>query len=76
MIIKGGIRMTLGLKFLSRSYILLSNGDKMYLKNSFANLEKQMNSKEKTIEVTTSNLFSRNSYFIKKEQLESYGKLI
>lgn len=65
--------MTIGSKFWASSFILLANGKKMYLSNTVSNLEEQMSSKKKEIEVTTSNLFSK-TYVVKKENIECYGR--
>ena len=63
-----------GSKFWAESFVTLTSGKKMYLANSYYNLKEQMRSKKKTIEVTTSNLFSK-TYVIQKRNIETYGKM-
>ena len=65
--------MTIGSKFFASSFIVLSNGEKIYLSNTFSDLEEQMSSKKKEIEVTTSNLFSK-TYIVRKKRIECYGR--
>ncbi len=65
--------MAIGSRYWAESFLITTSGKKMYLSNSFYDLERQMNSKKGTIEVETSNLFSKK-YVILKKNIESYGK--
>ncbi len=65
--------MAVGSRYWASSFVITTNGKKYYLSNSFYDLERQMNSKKGTIEVETSNLFSKKYVFLKKS-IEVYGK--
>ena len=65
--------MAIGSKYWAESFLITTSGKKMYLSNSFYDLERQMNSKKGTIEVETSNLFPKK-YVILKKNIEVYGK--
>lgn len=65
--------MAIGSRYWAESFLITTSGKKMYLSNSFYDLERQMNSKKGTIEVETSNLFSKK-YVILKKNIEVYGK--
>lgn len=63
-----------GSRYWAESFVTLTSGKKLYLANSYYDLKEQMRSKKKTIEVTTSNLFS-TTYCIQKKNIETYGKV-
>ena len=65
--------MAMGSRYWASSFIMLTSGKKMYLSNTFYDLQEQMRSKKKTIKVTTSNLFSK-TYIVQKKNIESYGR--
>ena len=63
-----------GSKFWASSFVTLTSGKTLYLATHYTDLKEQMRSKRRTIEVTTSNLFSK-TYCIQKKNIESYGKM-
>ena len=65
--------MAIGSKYFASSFIITTSGKKMYLSNTVDDLEEQMQSNKKTIEVTTSNLYSKTVVLFKKN-IEVYGK--
>ncbi len=65
--------MAIGSKYWADSYIITTSGKKMYLSNSLYNLKQQMCNKKTTIEVETSNLYSKK-FILKKINVEAYGE--
>ena len=65
--------MAIGSKYFASSFIITTSGKKMYLSNTVDDLEEQMQSKKKTVKVTTSNLYSKTFVLLKKN-IEAYGK--
>ena len=63
-----------GSKFWASSFVTLTSGKKLYLATHYSELKAQMRSKKQTIEVETSNLFSKK-YCIQKKNIETYGKM-
>jgi len=63
----------IGSKYFASSFIITTSGKKMYLSNTVDDLEEQMQSNKKTIEVTTSNLYSK-TFVLFKKNIEVYGK--
>ena len=60
-------------KYFASSFIITTSGKKMYLSNTVDDLEEQMQSEKKTIEVTTSNLYSK-TFVLFKKNIEAYGR--
>ena len=60
-------------KYLASSFIITTSGKKMYLANTVDDLEEQMKSEKKTIEVTTSHLYSK-TFVLFKKNIEAYGR--
>lgn len=60
-------------KYFASSFIITTSGKKMYLSNTVYDLEEQMKSKENTVKVTTSNLYSK-TFVLFKKNIEAYGK--
>ena len=66
--------MSIYYKYLASSFIIIySIGKKMYLSNTVDDLEEQMKSEKKTIEVTTSHLYSK-TFVLFKKNIEAYGR--
>lgn len=65
--------MAIGSRYWASSFIITTSGKKMYLSNHIDDIKEQMRKKKATIEVTTSNLFSKN-FIILKRNIESYGR--
>lgn len=65
--------MAIGSKYFASSFIITTSGKKMYLSNTVDDLEEQMQSKKKTVKVTTSNLYSK-TFVLSKKNIEAYGK--
>ena len=64
--------MVIGSRYWASSFIITISGKKYYLSDTEDDLEEQMRSKKKTIEVTTSNLYSK-TFKLYKKNIESYG---
>ena len=64
--------MVIGSRYWASSYLITTSGKKYYLSDTDNDLEEQMRSKKKTIEVTTSNLYSK-TFKLYKKNIESYG---
>ena len=60
-------------KYFASSFIITTSGKKMYLSNTVDDLEEQMQSEKKTIEVTTSNLYSK-TFVLFKKNIKAYGR--
>lgn len=65
--------MAIGSRYWAESFIITTSGQKIYLSNTLYDLEEQMGLPKDTIEVTTSNLYSK-TIIIKKKNIESYGR--
>lgn len=65
--------MTLGSKYWAKSFVITTTGKKMYLSNTIDNLKEQMRSRKDTIEVKTSNLYSKTIVLCQKS-IELYGR--
>ena len=66
--------MTRGSKYGAESLIALRSEKRVYLANSYDDLEEQILPKKRVIEVTISNLFSK-TYCIQKKNIELYGRM-
>lgn len=65
--------MAIGSRYWAASFIITTSGKKMYLSNHIDDIKEQMRKKKATIEVTTSNLYSK-TYILLKRNIESYGR--
>lgn len=65
--------MAIGIKLFAKSFILLRNGQKLYLSNSLESLRRQIETKDQ-IEVTTSNLKPKR-FIIKSSNIELFGNI-
>lgn len=65
--------MKIGSKYWASSFITTTSGKKMYLSNTIDDIKEQMRKKNATIQVTTSNLYSK-TFILLKRNIESYGK--
>lgn len=65
--------MAIGSRYWAESFIITTSGKKMYLANNIDDIKEQMRKKKDTIEVTTSNLYSK-TFTLLKRNIESYGK--
>ena len=65
--------MAVGSRYWASSFVITTSGKKYYLSNTYYDLKEQMASKKGTIEVETSNLFSKK-YVLLKKSIEAYGK--
>ena len=65
--------MAIGSRYWAESFIITTSGKKMYLSNHIDDIKEQMRKKKATIEVTTSNLYSK-TFTVLKRNIESYGK--
>ena len=63
-----------GMKFYAHSYVILKNGDTIYLNDSYLDLKRLMESEKDSIELRIAKYITTENITIKKEMVDVFGE--